>query len=311
MSFVERFERKLESLVNNTFARLFRSDVKPVELRSALERELDNNAQVLSRDSSLAPNAFVVELSPSDHDRLSGYGEALSGDLAKAVEEHAHVEHYELPGSVQVELEPADDLSTGRFRVRSRPIAQTTVRSAREQVARHDQPGAAAHATANSDEPAAYLRAPQQPPSPPRQPAAAHRPSQPAHAPPRPASPDPAAPDPAGEPTRSVPGLRPPAPWVDVNGRRHEMPPPGVLVGRGSDADLQIIDPGVSRRHAEIRVAFIGRRYTVTLHDLGSTNGTEVDGQRTTFATLADGSSVKIGDTMLRVHIPSAATSQG
>ena len=123
MSFVARFERTLEGFVNTTFARIFRSEVKPVELRSALERELDNTAQVLSRDSALAPNTFVVELSPSDHSRLAGYGETLSGDLAKAVEEHAQVENYTLPGRVQIDLRPADDLSTGRFRVTSKPVS--------------------------------------------------------------------------------------------------------------------------------------------------------------------------------------------
>ena len=123
MSFVARFERTLEGFVNATFARLFRSEVKPVELRSALERELDNSAQVLSRDSALAPNSFVVELSTGDHGRLAGYGETLSGDLAKAVEAHAQVENYTLPGRVTIDLRPADDLSTGRFRVSSQPVS--------------------------------------------------------------------------------------------------------------------------------------------------------------------------------------------
>jgi pSer/pThr/pTyr-binding forkhead associated (FHA) protein len=94
-----------------------------------------------------------------------------------------------------------------------------------------------------------------------------------------------------------------------VNGAKHELVPPGVLIGRGSEADLQVVDPGVSRRHAEIRVAFIGRRYTVTLHDLGSTNGTLVDGTRASFSTLAEGSAVTVGNTVLTIHIPSPARS--
>jgi len=275
VSFVARFERTIEGFVNTTFARLFRSEVKPVELRSALERELDNTAQVLSRDTALAPNTFVVELSPSDHGRLAGYGETLSGDLAKAVEEHAQVENYTLPGRVRIDLKPADDLSTGRFRVTSKPVSA-----------------------------APRPPAPQPPVEPRPAPSASWGPPNP---------PTPPAPTPrsaAAPPTPSDATVaRPLTPWLEVNGAKHELVPPGVLIGRGSEADLQVVDPGVSRRHAEIRVAFIGRRYTVTLHDLGSTNGTLVDGTRASFSTLAEGSAVTVGNTVLTIHIPSPARS--
>jgi hypothetical protein len=268
---ISRFERTLEGLVNNTFARLFRSEVKPVELRSALARELDNNAQVLSRTSSLAPNAFIVELSPSDHERLASYGTTLEDDLAQAVEDHASLEHYHLPGRARVQLEAADDLSTGRFRVRSR---------------------------ADSGRPAGG--------------------SEPGRDAPRPDGPEPAmpsgpAPQPASQPTVTFPAQSQPrvSPWLEVGGRTVDMPPPGLLIGRGTEADLQVTDPGVSRRHAEIRVAFIGRRFTVTLHDLGSTNGTSVGGKRTAFATLDDGSVIRIGSTDITVRIPAAVTPDG
>lgn len=278
MSFVARFERTLEGFINTTFARIFRSEVKPVELRSALERELDNTAQVLSRDSALAPNTFVVELSQSDHSRLAGYGETLSGDLAKAVEEHAQVENYTLPGRVQIDLRPADDLSTGRFRVTSKPVS-------------------------SGPRPAAPLKPPPLPPP-------LVRPTPSASWGPLPApTPEPAALRPP-VPSRPDPTVaRPLTPWLEVNGVKHELVPPGVLIGRGSEADLQVVDPGASRRHAEIRVAFIGRRYTVTLHDLGSTNGTLVDGTRASFSTLAEGSAVTVGNTVLTIHIPAPARS--
>jgi Protein of unknown function (DUF3662)/FHA domain len=281
VSFVARFERTLEGFVNTTFARIFRSEVKPVELRSALERELDNTAQVLSRDSALAPNTFVVELSPSDHNRLAGYGETLSGDLAKAVEEHAQVENYTLPGRVQIDLRPADDLSTGRFRVTSKPVSGGP------------RPPVAKTPVIERPKPSASWGPPAPPPTP-------------TPAPPAPTT----APTHTAPPAPSDPTVaRPLTPWLEVNGAKHELVPPGVLIGRGSEADLQVIDPGVSRRHAEIRVAFIGRRYTVTLHDLGSTNGTLVDGTRASFSTLAEGSAVTVGNTVLTIHIPSPARS--
>jgi hypothetical protein len=74
MGVLHRFEQRLEQAVSGVFARAFRSAVQPVEIASALQREIDNSAQILSRDRMLVPNAFVVELSETDHDRLSRTG---------------------------------------------------------------------------------------------------------------------------------------------------------------------------------------------------------------------------------------------
>ena len=63
MSGLQRFENKLEQFVSGTFARAFRSEVQPVEVAAALQREVDNSAQILSRDRRLVPNTFTIELS--------------------------------------------------------------------------------------------------------------------------------------------------------------------------------------------------------------------------------------------------------
>ena len=60
MGVLQRFENKLEQLVSATFARAFRSEVQPVEVAAALQREVDNSAQILSRERRLVPNAFHV-----------------------------------------------------------------------------------------------------------------------------------------------------------------------------------------------------------------------------------------------------------
>lgn len=78
MGSLHRLEQRLEHMVTGAFARTFRSAVQPVEIASALQREVDNSAQVLSRDRRLAPNDFVIDLSPADFDRLSSFGDALS-----------------------------------------------------------------------------------------------------------------------------------------------------------------------------------------------------------------------------------------
>ena len=76
-----------------------------------------------------------------------------------------------------------------------------------------------------------------------------------------------------------------------------------TVVGRGAEADLQLVDTGVSRRHAELRIvkASAGDSHDdrVELHDLGSTNGTRVNGQRITAVTLTDGDSITIGTSQL------------
>ena len=91
---------------------------------------------------------------------------------------------------------------------------------------------------------------------------------------------------------------------LEVNGRRRPVNPPGVVLGRGTDADIQINDPGVSRRHAEIRLMPEGPGgVRVVLVDLGSTNGTLVNGRRTTEAELVDGSTVRIGNTTMTLRL--------
>lgn len=91
---------------------------------------------------------------------------------------------------------------------------------------------------------------------------------------------------------------------LEVNGRRRPVNPPGVVLGRGTDADIQINDPGVSRRHAEIRLMPEGPGgVRVVLVDLGSTNGTLVNGRRAAEADLIDGSTVRIGNTTMTLRL--------
>ena len=76
-------------------------------------------------------------------------------------------------------------------------------------------------------------------------------------------------------------------------GRRHILDKNRAVLGRSRDADVQIEDQNVSRRHAE--VVQQGSAWWVV--DLGSTNGVEVDGTRVSRARLDDGTSFVIGET--------------
>ena len=81
-----------------------------------------------------------------------------------------------------------------------------------------------------------------------------------------------------------------------LNGRTHALDGGKVVLGRSKDADVQVEDANVSRRHAELRRE--GPSWWVV--DLDSTNGTEVNGKRVRKAKLADGDRIALGGSELR-----------
>jgi hypothetical protein len=129
---LQRFEGRLDQLVNGAFARAFRSEVQPVEVAAALQRELDDRSAVVSRESTMAPNVFTVELGANDHERLTPYAQALNAEFAAMVTEHAQAQGYTLIGPVEVTMVRVGDLGTGLFRVSSTSqagvVAQPQVR---------------------------------------------------------------------------------------------------------------------------------------------------------------------------------------
>ncbi|MBB0232952.1 DUF3662 domain-containing protein, partial [Streptomyces calidiresistens] len=123
MGLLKRFEERLEGLVNGTFAKVFKSEVQPVEIAGALQRECDNNATIWNRERTVVPNDFTVELSPGDHERLAPYSTQLGDELAGMVREYAKQQRYTFMGNITVRLERAENLDTGLYRVRSRTEA--------------------------------------------------------------------------------------------------------------------------------------------------------------------------------------------
>ncbi|WP_328866301.1 DUF3662 and FHA domain-containing protein [Streptomyces sp. NBC_00304] len=290
MGVMKRFEQRLEGLVNGTFAKVFKSEVQPVEIAGALQRECDNNATIWNRERTVVPNDFIVELSAPDYERLSPYSGQLGDELSGLVRDYAKQQRYTFMGPIKVHLEKADDLDTGLYRVRSRTLASSS--------SQQDQP-----------EQQGFQNQPGQSAAPPRtghgRPAAPQAPGgygyPPTSAPPMPAAPPPGA----GRPAAPASDRRPPANpsplpntqvrrWIEINGTRHQISRPTLVMGRSTDADVRIDDPGVSRRHCEIRTGTPS-----TIQDLGSTNGIVVDGQHTTRATLRDGSRIVVGNTTI------------
>src|ERR1700712_5282948 len=111
------FERRLEHMVEGTFARIFRSGLRPVELGRRLVREMDDNRSVDVRGRTLVPNHFSVELSEVDFEQFAEVSDSLERELAEAAREHARDETYVFMGPVSVHLEQADKLHAGSFQI--------------------------------------------------------------------------------------------------------------------------------------------------------------------------------------------------
>jgi hypothetical protein len=84
-------------------------------------------------------------------------------------------------------------------------------------------------------------------------------------------------------------------PVLDVNGKRHPITKSRTIIGRGSDADITVDDTGISRKHVEI--LWNGKRGQV--NDLGSTNGSKLNGERVGKAPLEPDSLIEIGRTRI------------
>ena len=99
-------------------------------------------------------------------------------------------------------------------------------------------------------------------------------------------------------------------PIVEIDGQQYLLTGPVTVIGRGGDADIILEDTGVSRHHLELRADPTdptGTAGPLVATDLGSTNGTFVDGERIrTPVTLQDRSLLKIGRTRLTILLPAA-----
>jgi hypothetical protein len=220
----------------------------------------------------MVPNDFTVELGDHDYDRLTTYATALSAELADLVEEHGRDQRYMFVGPVEVKFERAPDLATGMFRIRSQALAGVV-----------QMPGPGAAYPDQGGYPPPY--APQPPMG-----GGYPQPAPPMQMPPAPQYPAPAGYQPPPAPAAPVA----PTFWVEINGARHPLTRPVTSMGRGTDVDLRVDDPSVSRRHAEIRTGV-----PPVISDLGSTNGIVVDDQHVRQAQLRDGSVIHLGNTTI------------
>ncbi|ANB09761.1 hypothetical protein SAM40697_5806 [Streptomyces ambofaciens] len=141
MRTLTKIEQRFESLINGTFAKVFKSAVQPMEFIGALRRECDVNARIWNRDTTIAPNGFIVELSPGDHELYSACLVMIGEDLVQKLRDYADQQQYAFVGPLKVQLQRTESLKAGQFRVRSRlevpPDVQRTVQAGRLRPAAH------------------------------------------------------------------------------------------------------------------------------------------------------------------------------
>ena len=121
MSVLRNLEAKLADLVEGTFGRVFRSEVRPVELARKLAREMDEH-KTISVSRTYVPNEYNVYLSPEDRSRLEGVEDSLIDELSAYLLEHARTERLALPSRPVIEFHTDDRLSLGEFGIQARLV---------------------------------------------------------------------------------------------------------------------------------------------------------------------------------------------
>jgi Protein of unknown function (DUF3662)/FHA domain len=229
MSVLKTLENKIAGLVEGTFSRAFRSEVRPVEIARKLAREMEEHKSY-SVSRTYAPNEYRVFLSPRDRERFAGYEAALTAELAGYLLEHARRERLTLLSRPVIEFETDDRLGLGEFGIQTRVIQHEDEAANQQHV--HEPRSGRTMVYSNAER--------------------------------------------VSEPLEERGRARAQSALLLIDGRRVVVGPSGATLGRGRQCDIVLNDPNVSRQHAEIRP----RGGSWVLSDLGSTNGSQINGRR-------------------------------
>lgn len=278
MGLFDNLERGLEKAVKGPFAKVFKAEVQPVEIASHIRGSMDDRAAVLGPGRTMVPNVFTIELAEDDYERLASYDKALTDELIAAAEDHADAQRYTAPGQFEVRLVKSEQLETGIFRV------IPASKDGRNQAGK---------------------RAATRPPAPPAAAPGANRPN--------------TASMPTGDDdgaTRAFPAAAAPGrkssqtrgtrAYLDIEGKKQPLGTAVTTLGRDESAMIMVDDPGVSRRHAEIRITHDGPNLLVLIRDAGSTNGTYLNGDQIGTEELQEGDRITLGRTTMTFHLDRA-----
>jgi hypothetical protein len=272
MSLLRDIEQKIAGLFERGFRRAFHSSLQPVELARKLAREMEDH-KTISVSRVYVPNDFTVYLSPRDREGFASYERSLTTELGSYLDAHAAGAGLSMVARATVALETDGDLRAGEFGI----------------ACRMADPPAEAAAPAAAPQPAGQAEPVPAPAPPP---------------PPAPARPNPALEGVSGTQVISAAdareaGLTQETMTLVVGATRTRVTKRVSTLGRSRDCDIVVPDPNASRVHAEVR--HIGLDYFLV--DMGSTNGTEVNGHLVKRHALADGDTIMIGTTGIRVEL--------
>jgi hypothetical protein len=121
MSVLRNLESKLADLVEGTFSRAFKSEVRPVEIARKLAREMDEH-RVESLQRTYAPNEYAVWLSREDREQFSDYEDELRRELAGYLLEHARREGLNLVTRPEIHFRTDERLRLGEFGIQARLV---------------------------------------------------------------------------------------------------------------------------------------------------------------------------------------------
>jgi len=267
-------ERFFERLFERPSARLFRARVQPVQLQRRIERAMEAE-RLATADRTLVPNRFVVHLNPDD---LEGFGDmtgSLASELADGALLFARTRRYTLVDRPRVDLLGDPTVERADIRVIARfadPIAGRD---------RHDVPGV---------DPSIDLQAVT---------GVDARPTGTGHGHGGTGDVGPTDTMVFTVPRPSAPAARLRVISADGDESVCEFDGSGLTIGRAADNDLVLPDGRVSRHHARIS----GRRGTLVYADLGSTNGSRVNGVAVGELVLGAGDRIEVGDTAIVVEV--------
>jgi hypothetical protein len=309
MAVLADVERFLERVFERSTARLFRAHVQPVQLERRVERAMER-ARSGSGGRTVVPGRYRVRVQPDDLRTVAdqaGGAEALASRLADAALTFARAHAYHLPGRPGVSLVADPSLARGQVEVDA--VAESARRSPVSQPAGAPAPSVAQGVPAAAASGAAAVASAAVPQAwTPNPIVDAIEPDRQVRNP-TPGTPflEEAYPGVRGDGTQTL-VFRRPAPsatravlrvWSpDGTERTIEVDGTPLVIGRSRDSGLVLADTKVSRQHGRLQA----RRGTLVYTDLGSTNGSRVNGIRVDEIALGLGDRLLLGDTVLVVE---------
>ncbi|HYB22413.1 MAG TPA: DUF3662 and FHA domain-containing protein [Solirubrobacteraceae bacterium] len=216
MNPLKSVETMIANLVEGAFGRVFRAEVRPMELARKLAREMDAHRTV-SVSRTYVPNEYAVWLSPRDRERYEGVEHEVIDELCAYLLEHARREDLIMASPPHIVFHTDERLSLGEFGIQAR-TARPDLEDRQEQAPALPRESRPAPQHGNTMIYSASVHA-----------------------------------GPGAGAVQAPAPQRPQRALLALGARRLLVPPAGAVVGRSRDCDVVLDDAGVSRRHAHIR----------------------------------------------------------